>query len=172
MMGAGLVGLILRQQVLYAAAPAVIVLQACGVALMVWARLTFGVRSFHATASPTQGGLVTTGPYRWFRHPIYTSVCLFVWACVVGHPSWFSVGMASLVTSGAMVRMLAEESRTATAIPRVQQTTLARQVGWCPTCSEPLRCRSTAASNQGMKLTRPERISRPSHSGRSIETGR
>ena len=109
MMGAGLVGLILRQQVL-SAAPAVIVLQACAVALMVWARLTFGGRSFHATASPTRGGLVTAGPYRWFRHPIYTSVCLFVWACVVGHPSWFAVGMASFVTSGGVVRMLAEES--------------------------------------------------------------
>ena len=72
MMGAGLVGLILRQQVL-SAAPA--------------------------------------GPYRWFRHPIDTSVCLFVWACVVGYPSWFAVGMASLVTSGGVVRMLAEESR-------------------------------------------------------------
>ena len=108
-MGAGVVGLILRQQVL-SAAPAVIVLQACAVALMVWARLTFGGRSFHATASPTRGGLVTAGPYRWFRHPIYTSVCLFVWACVVGFPSWFAVGMASLVTSGSVVRMLAEES--------------------------------------------------------------
>jgi len=109
MMVAGLVGLIFRQQVL-SPAPAVIVLQACAVALMVWARLTFGGRSFHATASPTAGGLVTAGPYRWLRHPIYTAVCLFIWACFVGHPSWFTVGMASLATSGGVVRMLAEES--------------------------------------------------------------
>jgi protein-S-isoprenylcysteine O-methyltransferase Ste14 len=108
MMGAGLVGLIVRQQVL-SAAPAVIVLQACAVALMVWARLTFGGRSFHATASPTHGGLVTAGPYRWLRHPIYTAACLFSFACVVGHPSWFAAGMASLATSGGVVRMLAEE---------------------------------------------------------------
>ena len=105
MMVAGLVGLILRQQVL-SAAPAVIVLQACAVALMVWARLTFGGRSFHATASPTPGGLVTAGPYRWLRHPIYTAVCLFIWACFVGHPSWF-----------ARISMCATPGRSPRAIP-------------------------------------------------------
>ena len=108
MMVAGLVGLILRQQA-FTAAPIVIALQACSVALMAWARLTFGRRSFHATASPTEGGLVTGGPYRWMRHPIYTAVCLFGWACVVGHPSPFSAGMALLVTSGSLVRMVLEE---------------------------------------------------------------
>ena len=60
-------------------------------------------------ASPTGGGLVTTGPYRWIRHPIYAAVCLFVWACVAGHPSLFSVGMAILVTGGSLVRIVAEE---------------------------------------------------------------
>jgi protein-S-isoprenylcysteine O-methyltransferase Ste14 len=42
------------------------------------ARVTFGRRSFHAAANPTAGGLVTTGPYRLIRHPIYTAACLFV----------------------------------------------------------------------------------------------
>jgi protein-S-isoprenylcysteine O-methyltransferase Ste14 len=109
MMVAGLVGLILRQQVL-SPAPVVIVLQVGAVALMVWSRLTFGRRSFHATASPTEGGLVTTGPYKWLRHPIYTAVCLFCWACFIGHSSSFALGMAVLVTAGGLVRMLAEES--------------------------------------------------------------
>ena len=109
MMIGGLVGLILRQQVL-SASLSVIALQALAVALMVWARLTFGRRSFHATASPTEGGLVTRGPYRWVRHPIYTAVCLFAWACVLGYPSRFSLTMAGIVTAGAAARMLAEEA--------------------------------------------------------------
>lgn len=29
------------------------------------------------------GGLVTNGPYRFIRHPIYTAVCLFVWTGVL-----------------------------------------------------------------------------------------
>lgn len=105
----GLAELIIQEQVLTASVP-VIVLQGLAIALMVWARLTFGLRSFHATASPTEGGLVTTGPYRWIRHPIYTALCLFSWACSAGHPSWFSAGMAGLVTAGGVVRMLAEEA--------------------------------------------------------------
>jgi len=50
------------------------IIQVCAFALMVWARKTFGNRSFHASADPTEGGLVTTGPCRYFRHPIYAAV--------------------------------------------------------------------------------------------------
>jgi protein-S-isoprenylcysteine O-methyltransferase Ste14 len=109
MMMAGMVSLIVRQQVV-STSPLVIVLQGVAVALMAWARVTFGRRSFHATASPTEGGIVATGPYRWLRHPIYTAICLFAWACWAGHQSWFSFGMACLVTVGGVARMLTEEA--------------------------------------------------------------
>jgi protein-S-isoprenylcysteine O-methyltransferase Ste14 len=109
MMVGGLVGLILRREVL-SPAPVVILLQVGAVVLMVSARLALGMRSFHAAASPTKGGLVTSGPYRWIRHPIYTAVCLFAWACFIGHSSRFALAMALLVTAGGVLRMLAEES--------------------------------------------------------------
>jgi protein-S-isoprenylcysteine O-methyltransferase Ste14 len=80
MMVGGLAGLIIRRQVLSDSLP-VIGLQAVAVALMVWARRSFGRRSFHASASPTEGGVITSGPYRWVRHPIYSSVWLFRHAC-------------------------------------------------------------------------------------------
>jgi len=79
------------------------------VALVLWARVTFGARSFHATASRTEGGLVTSGPYRWIRHPIYTAVAPFAWACFLGHPAGGALGMAVLVSAGSLVRMLMEE---------------------------------------------------------------
>ncbi len=105
----GLSGLILGRQA-FSPAPVVILLQVGAVALIVLARLAFGRRSFHATAPPTEGGLVTRGPYRWIRHPIYTGVCLFAWACTLGHSTVFALGMAVLVTAGSVFRMLAEES--------------------------------------------------------------
>lgn len=108
LMVGGLVGLILRRQV-FSTAPIVIILQVCALALMLWARRTFGRRSFHVSAAPTEGGLVTGGPYRWIRHPIYAAVCLFAWACVAGHPSLFSTGMAVLVMCGSLVRIVREE---------------------------------------------------------------
>ncbi len=56
----------------------VITIQALAVVLMVWARVTFGSRSFHFAANPTEGGLVTNGPYRFIRHPGYLAMLLFV----------------------------------------------------------------------------------------------
>jgi protein-S-isoprenylcysteine O-methyltransferase Ste14 len=109
LMIASLLGLIARGEML-SPAIAVIVLQVCAVALMLWARLTLGMRSFHASAEPTSGGLVTRGPYAYMRHPIYAAICLFVWPAAIAHASWAAVGLAVVLTAGAIMRMLCEES--------------------------------------------------------------
>jgi protein-S-isoprenylcysteine O-methyltransferase Ste14 len=108
MMAGGMAGLVLASAVV-SANPVVLALQMAAVGLMIWARIIFGRRSFHATAQPTSGGLVTRGPYRFVRHPIYASVCLFAWACVLGHLSVIALGMAAVVTVGAAVRIVLEE---------------------------------------------------------------
>src|ERR1044071_5780963 len=105
---AGVVGLY-KIGVLFTAQPIAIALQVLAVALLIWARITFGVRSFHAAANPTAGGLVTTGPYHFIRHPIYTAACLFGWAGIIFHLSVASVAFGGVLFLGAMVRMLAEE---------------------------------------------------------------
>ena len=95
--------------VLFTAHPIAIALQVIAIALMVWARVTFGRRSFHAAANPTAGGLVTTGPYGIIRHPIYTATCLFGWGSIVVHWSLVSVALGILLLLGALMRMLCEE---------------------------------------------------------------
>jgi protein-S-isoprenylcysteine O-methyltransferase Ste14 len=107
-MVAGLVGLVLGHAII-SPASVVIVCQVVAIGLMIWARLTFGRRSFHATAGPTEGGLITSGPYRFIRHPIYTSVCLFTWASSLAYASAFTVGMALMVALGAAIRIASEE---------------------------------------------------------------
>jgi protein-S-isoprenylcysteine O-methyltransferase Ste14 len=99
MMAGGMAGLVLASAVV-SANPVVLALQMAAVGLMIWARIT---------AQPTSGGLVTRGPYRFVRHPIYASVCLFAWACVLGHLSVIALGMAAVVTVGAAVRIVLEE---------------------------------------------------------------
>ncbi|MEP6916570.1 MAG: methyltransferase, partial [Acidobacteriota bacterium] len=84
--------------------------QVGAVALMLSARVAFGMRSFHAAANPTSGGLVTIGPYRWLRHPIYAAALYFVWAAAIDHRSLPAIAAAVLVTAGASVRMYAEET--------------------------------------------------------------
>lgn len=94
---------------LFADAAVPVVLQVLAAGLMLWARLTFGRRSFQVAASPTEGGLVTTGPYRYWRHPIYAALLLFAWVGVACHPSSLSA-LAALAASAAIgVRIGAEE---------------------------------------------------------------
>ncbi len=113
---ASMVTLVFRESLLAAGVLAVAV-QVVAVLLMIWARLTFGKRSFHATANPTEGGVVTSGPYRFIRHPIYAAVIYFVWAGAVSHASILNLSLALLTTAGLALRMVAEERLVAKRYP-------------------------------------------------------
>jgi protein-S-isoprenylcysteine O-methyltransferase Ste14 len=52
---------------------------------------------------------VTTGPYRYWRHPIYASIIYFTWAGQVEAPAALPIALAALVTIGLFTRMLIEE---------------------------------------------------------------
>ena len=105
---AGIVFLAGRKS-LFATNPIGIAVQVLAFGLMVWARVTFGRRSFHAAADPTAGGLVTHGPYRYWRHPIYAAILYFVWAGIPSHLTLEAVAAAGLVSLGLVARMLFEE---------------------------------------------------------------
>jgi protein-S-isoprenylcysteine O-methyltransferase Ste14 len=105
--------------------PIVIAVQALAFALLLWARVTFGRRSFHAAANPTAGGMVTSGPYRFIRHPIYTAACAFCWAGIVTNSSAPSIGCGVLLIVGALMRMLAEERLLVGRYPEYRQYTSA-----------------------------------------------
>jgi protein-S-isoprenylcysteine O-methyltransferase Ste14 len=102
---------------LFSSRPLVIALQVAAALLMIWARVTFGLRSFHAAANPTAGGLVTSGPYRYIRHPIYTAVCLFGWAGILAHPSAASLALGVVLLAGGLMRMFSEERLVAERYP-------------------------------------------------------
>ncbi len=103
-----LVGLVFRGSILGEGTVA-ITIQILAVLLMIWARATFGRRSFHASANPTDGGLVTTGPYRVLRHPIYASILFFLWAAVFSHISATNICLGLVGTAGAAIRIYTEE---------------------------------------------------------------
>src|SRR3954463_1331814 len=107
-MALGMAGLY-YSHALFAHHPAAIAIQIAAALLMIAARLTFGRRSFHPGANPTEGGLVTTGPYAYVRHPIYASILYFVWAGALDNFSLAACAWAALLTAGAIARMLMEE---------------------------------------------------------------
>jgi protein-S-isoprenylcysteine O-methyltransferase Ste14 len=86
-----------------------IAVQAGALLLMIWARIAFGRRSFHAAANPTTGGLVTSGPYAFIRHPIYAAAMYFVWAAAADYRTLPAIAGAALVSIGAAIRMYSEE---------------------------------------------------------------
>jgi protein-S-isoprenylcysteine O-methyltransferase Ste14 len=91
-----------------------VAVQAAAVALLLWARYTFKLRSFHLAANPTEGGLVTTGPYRFVRHPIYAAILLFTFAGVIdnlhaGRRPWLGPALLGVIVLGLMTRILCEE---------------------------------------------------------------
>src|SRR2546428_12526962 len=87
LMVSALVGLVFMHA-LFSRSPVVVAVQVAAVALVVWARLALGRRGFHPAADVAGGGLVTTGPYRFIPHPIYTAACAF---CLAGGPANFAL---------------------------------------------------------------------------------
>src|ERR1035437_6429479 len=71
--------------------PIAISIQALAAVLMIWSRIIFGLRSFHAAANTTKGELVTKGPYSVLPHPIYASLIYFFWACVISYPFFLNI---------------------------------------------------------------------------------
>jgi len=65
-----MVALVFRES-LFAVGPVSITIQVLAALLMLWARVTFGARSFHPSANTTSGGSMTSGPYKFLRRPIY-----------------------------------------------------------------------------------------------------
>ena len=89
--------------------PFVIAGQLLAIALAIWARRSFQEGQFSVHAEPAEGSMLSTGPYRYIRHPMYTFALLFVWASVLGHLSLMTVAIGLIVTGVVAIRIVTEE---------------------------------------------------------------
>jgi protein-S-isoprenylcysteine O-methyltransferase Ste14 len=81
-----------------------------GYLLLQWAQYSLGTNwSDHPRLLPGQE-LVTRGPYRWVRHPIYTAFILILGSLLFITANWF-IGLAwlGMTTLDVHTRMVAEE---------------------------------------------------------------
>lgn len=81
------------------------------VPLLLWAHLALG-RNFSATLHVREGHtLVTTGPYRWVRHPIYSVFYMMMTSFFLISANWF-IGLLFIggVTAGLISRVGREEA--------------------------------------------------------------
>lgn len=105
---AAAVGLIARRSFL-AVGFVFVFIQVLAALLMLWARFSFGLRSFHFSAEATEGGLITSGPYKYIRHPIYAAVIYFVTASVLSYISPVNILLWAVCCAGAGIRIYSEE---------------------------------------------------------------
>jgi len=109
--------ILIQKKYVFSTNPVSICIQIFSVVLMIWSRLTLGFRSFHVAANPTEGELVTNGPYRLLRHPIYAAVIYFSWACFISFPFPITFLAVFLVAGGLFIRMILEEKSLLTKYP-------------------------------------------------------
>jgi protein-S-isoprenylcysteine O-methyltransferase Ste14 len=89
--------------------PFVIAGQLLAVALNIWARTTFQKGQFKIQAEPGAGTMLTSGPYKIIRHPMYAAVLLFIWSSILGHLSVITIIIGLIGTSVATIRIVNEE---------------------------------------------------------------
>lgn len=93
----------------FSSSPFVIAAQVLAVALMIWARRSFKAGQFSINAEPKEGSLMSNGPYRFIRHPMYAAALLLIWSSVLGHPSTLTVIIGLIVTFSILYRIGVEE---------------------------------------------------------------
>jgi protein-S-isoprenylcysteine O-methyltransferase Ste14 len=82
---------------LFSGDPLIIAGQVLGLALIIYARITFGRQKFNISAAPADGPLLSRGPYRVIRHPMYAGASLLLLVTIIGHLSLFTAAIGLLI---------------------------------------------------------------------------
>jgi len=77
--------------------------------LLVWMFRTLGRNLTDTVVTRKQHTLVTTGPYRWVRHPMYASAALAIVGNSLVAASWFIFAAGCLALSLLVIRTRKEE---------------------------------------------------------------
>ena len=97
--------------------PIVIAGQILGLALVIYARITFGRQRFNISATPAEGPLLRRGPYRIIRHPMYTGTSLLLLVTIISHLSPFTAAIGILILIIIPWRINLEESQLTATYP-------------------------------------------------------
>jgi protein-S-isoprenylcysteine O-methyltransferase Ste14 len=107
-----------RWPVLHRAWPVTLFLLSMAVVLGVW---TLGFNrwgNFNIRPELRNGArLVTRGPYRWIRHPMYASVLLATGAVVYADPRWWRVALLCALVLVLLLKAAREEQYLRAAFP-------------------------------------------------------
>lgn len=91
--------------------PLLLLLQIAGMAIGVWAITVMGIGNMNISPLLKEGAvLVTRGPYRLIRHPMYLAVLLVIWPLIIDNISLMRITAGVVLTAVLIIKMLFEES--------------------------------------------------------------
>lgn len=82
-----------------------------GGALFVWTFRNLGKNLTDTVVTRREHSLVTTGPYRWVRHPFYVAAALSMLGNALAAANWFLLGGGALVFALLAIRTRIEEAQ-------------------------------------------------------------
>jgi len=82
-----------------------------GGALFVWTLRNLGKNLTDTVVTRREHTLVTTGPYRWVRHPFYVGAALSILGNALAAANWFLLGGGALVFTLLAIRTRIEEAQ-------------------------------------------------------------
>ena len=88
---------------------AAIIIAAVG--LFAWTLRSLGPNLTDTVVTRRAATLVTTGPYRWVRHPFYDSMTLLILAIALLAANWFMLAAGIVVVALVVVRTRIEEQK-------------------------------------------------------------
>jgi protein-S-isoprenylcysteine O-methyltransferase Ste14 len=87
-----------------------------GLAIRVWAIATLG-RAFRTTVEVDPGqAVVSSGPYRWVRHPSYSGLLLIVTGCGLAAGNWLALAVCAVLPLPALLRRIQVEEAELTGV--------------------------------------------------------
>jgi protein-S-isoprenylcysteine O-methyltransferase Ste14 len=88
-----------------------VLLQIAGMAIGIWALTVMGIGNMNISPLVKQGAvLITRGPYRLIRHPMYLAVLLVIWPLIIDHLSLLRIAAGFVLTADLIIKMIFEES--------------------------------------------------------------
>jgi len=79
--------------------------------LAVWAMVTMRFGNFNVVPYPVKNGvMVSRGPFKVIRHPMYTSIFIFDLALLTGQFDYIKLSISLVLVAGLIAKMLFEEN--------------------------------------------------------------
>jgi protein-S-isoprenylcysteine O-methyltransferase Ste14 len=101
---------ILASGPLFAANRLLLFVETAGLALGLWSLAVMGRKNLNIAPTVRDGAqLITVGPYRFIRHPMYASVLMTVWALIIDRSTLLRLIVGLILTADLTIKMLYEE---------------------------------------------------------------